>query len=84
VTILTGPASEPMDRLHDRWPLTVARANWARWLDPTQEDPERARRLLDHEPNWVARPVSAAVGSVRNNGPELIEPVEITDSPSLF
>jgi len=28
------------------------------------------------EPHLIPRPVGKAVGSVRNNGPQLIEPVE--------
>jgi putative SOS response-associated peptidase YedK len=74
-TILTAAAAEPMAWLHDRMPLTVPREGWEAWLDPAEQDPLRVRALLDFAPNWTAAPVSDQVGSVRNNGPELIETV---------
>lgn len=45
------------------------------------EDPAAARRLLDAmpEPHLRPRQVSKAVGNVRDNGPELIEPVQASD-----
>jgi putative SOS response-associated peptidase YedK len=50
-------------------PMTVARSDWARWLDPGAKvdvhhilAPATALRL-------DAYPVSTAVNSVRNNGP---------------
>jgi putative SOS response-associated peptidase YedK len=61
--------------LHDRMPLTVPRDAWTAWLDPRLEDPQQARDLLDFSPDWIATAVSDQVNSVRNNGPELIEPI---------
>lgn len=74
-SILTGPAAEPMAWLHDRMPLTVPRDAWSDWLDPDQNDAQRAHDLLDFSPDWFAAAVSDLVNSVRNNGPELIEPM---------
>ena len=58
----------------DRMPLSVPRTGWEAWLDPGMQNPDAARELLDFTPRWIAMPVSDAVNSVRNNGPELIEP----------
>ncbi|HEV2343792.1 MAG TPA: SOS response-associated peptidase [Actinocrinis sp.] len=74
-TILTTAAAESMTWLHDRMPLTVPSGGWDAWLDPALDDPQRARALLDFAPRWATVPVSEQVNSVRNNGPELIEPV---------
>jgi putative SOS response-associated peptidase YedK len=74
-TILTGAAADRMTWLHDRMPLTVPREAWTEWLNPELDDPQRARELLDFSPDWIAAAVSAQVNSVRNNGPELIEPI---------
>lgn len=80
-SILTAAAAGSMTWLHDRMPLTVPSAGWDAWLDPALDDPQRARALLDFAPRWIAAAVSDQVNSVRNNGPELIEPVE-TDPPN--
>jgi len=82
--VLTRPALGPLAAIHDRMPLTVARDLLEPWLDGDLRDAGRVRSLLDLEraPEWVAHPVGAAVGSVRNNGPRLIE--EITEPDTLF
>lgn len=74
-TVITTQASDEIGRIHDRMPMTVARSDWARWLDPGAKvdvhhilAPATALRL-------DAYPVSTAVNSVRNNGPELLAPV---------
>ena len=49
--------------------------------------PRDAQRLLAElpEPHLVPRQVSKAVGNVKNNGPELIEPVEpVVETQTLF
>ena len=74
-SILTGAATDRMAWLHDRMPLTVPRDAWTDWLDPQLEDPQQARELIDFSPDWIAAAVSDQVNSVRNNGPELIEPI---------
>lgn len=70
-TVVTRPASSRMAPIHDRMPLVLPRSAWDRWLDPAVRD---ASCLLgvDNAP-LTARPVGDAVGSVRNDGPELIE-----------
>jgi putative SOS response-associated peptidase YedK len=84
VSILTGPALGPLAEIHDRMPLAVSRELLEPWLDQDVRGPDQVRSLLDleHAPDWVARPVGAGVGNVRNNGPELIE--EITGPETLF
>lgn len=73
-SILTTASAGDLAAIHDRMPLSVPRAGWEAWLDPALQDPDAARSLLDFAPRWTAVPVSEAVNSVRNNGPELIEP----------
>jgi len=47
------------------------------WLDPALTDKSEIRSLLDAipDPVLVPREVGKAVGSVRNNSPELVEGV---------
>jgi putative SOS response-associated peptidase YedK len=58
-------------------PVLLAPADWATWLDPGA-DPERLKALLRPAPEGflAAHPVGPAVGSARNEGPGLLEPVD--------
>ena len=84
VSIFTGPAPDTgaLAEIHDRVPLSVAPDRFATWLDPDLRAPEQIRGLLDigAAPDWVAQPVGARVGNVRNDGPELIAPITAAGS----
>ncbi|MET0297002.1 MAG: SOS response-associated peptidase [Microbacterium sp.] len=79
-TILTRDSIGHLGSIHDRMPLFVDADHADAWLDPTTDNvrdvldaaidaaPRVAETLDDHV-------VSSAVGNVRNNSPELIEPV---------
>jgi putative SOS response-associated peptidase YedK len=79
-TVITTEASDDVGRIHDRMPMTIARANWQAGLDPTR-GPEDAVGLLVPAAAAAldAYPVSTLVNSVRNNGPELIAPLPAED-----
>lgn len=74
--VITTAAEPGLDRIHDRQPLVLERADWQRWLDPALTDPEGVGDLLAFEApgRFAAYPVSRAVSSNRSNGPALIEP----------
>ena len=73
---ITTEAADEVGRIHDRMPMTIARADWAAWLSP-DSPAETASSLLvpAAHTRLDAYPVSTAVNSVRNNGPELIAPL---------
>lgn len=75
-TIITRPASDALGHIHDRCPVIVPDGLRGAWLDCAADDAAVAERLLAEmpEPHLEPRRVSRAVGSVRNNGPQLIEP----------
>jgi putative SOS response-associated peptidase YedK len=75
-TVLTTDAADDTGAIHDRTPLLVPRERWTTWLDPEVEDP--GQDLLVPAVSGVldAWPVGAEVGNVRNDGPQLVEPVE--------
>ena len=79
-TIITQQASDALGVIHDRNPVLIPRQLRAAWLDCASDDVEVARRLLDDIPPARLTPyeVGPAVGNVRNNGPELIEPVRVS------
>ena len=80
-TVLTTEAEDSLGHIHDRMPLMVERDRWAQWLDPRVGG--ELSLLVPAAPGSLeAYPVSTAVGNVRNNGPELVEPLPLEDVPS--
>ncbi len=88
-TVLTTTAEDAVGMIHDRMPLFVERERWSDWLDPSLDGSTRdlTELLVPAAPGRLdAYPVSTAVNAVRNNGPELLEPIaaEEPDAGSLF
>jgi putative SOS response-associated peptidase YedK len=76
-TILTTRANDAIAPLHDRMPIALPPAAWSRWLDPESAATGELLALLDApdaEP-YETFPVRPLVNNVRNQGPELIEPL---------
>jgi putative SOS response-associated peptidase YedK len=74
-----GPQPDLVDQRDNgadprRLPVILPPAAWDAWLDPTNDDTEALAKLLVPAPAelLVARPVTTAVNSTRNDGPELI------------
>lgn len=74
--IVTRSAPDALGEIHDRTPVVVPRDMWDAWLDPRTTDPGSVEGLLRAlpDPALVPRKVSRAVGNVRNNSEDLIEP----------
>ena len=81
-TIITTSATDAVGRIHDRMPVVVAHADWEQWLDPTVVDRSVVEPLMQPAQSspLAAYPVSIRVNSVRNNGPELIEPLPLEEA----
>ena len=75
--IVTRAATDALGRIHDRMPVVVPPELWDAWLDPDLTDLDGVNRLLRAipDPQLVPRRVGSAVGSVRNDGPDLIAPL---------
>jgi putative SOS response-associated peptidase YedK len=80
-TVLTTQAEDAVGHIHDRMPMMVERDRWGAWLDPTVSSRDDLLSLLvPAAPGRLeAFPVSTDVNNVRNNGPELVEPVPPED-----
>lgn len=78
-SIITTSAADDLGMIHDRMPVQVLPEHWDDWLDPDLTDAGAALGLV-HVPQpgqMSARAVSRLVSSVRNDGPELVQPIEV-------
>ena len=77
--IITDASDEGMVDIHDRRPVVLGPEQAREWMEPDL-DPARAEELARHGGRPVADfewyPVGKAVGNVRNQGAELIAPVD--------
>jgi len=76
-TIVTTAAIGGMTALHERTPVILEQADWAAWLGEAAGDPAA---LLHPVPEGTLRwwPIGRAVNAVRNNAPEILQPLEAT------
>jgi len=78
-TVITIPSVGPLTEIHDRMPFVLPRERWDSWLDLSHPDPSG---LLEPPPLEVVevlelRPVGTEVGNVKNDGPELLDRVDL-------
>ncbi len=79
-TIITTEPNETMASVHDRMPVILPAAAWDRWLDPVALDGAEQDRLLRSAPDdlLVLDAVSTRVNNARNEGADLIDPIDAT------
>jgi putative SOS response-associated peptidase YedK len=85
-TLTTRPNAE-CATVHDRMPVILEPAAFARYLDPEPLSAAEQANLLAPaaDGTLTAWPVDPAVGNVRNNSPALLEPVRAKPAqPDLF
>ncbi|MEI7027486.1 SOS response-associated peptidase [Paenibacillus sp. y28] len=72
--IVTTTPNPLMAGIHDRMPVVLRQEDEPLWLDRSVQDTARLQKLLVPYPGGEMRayPVAAAVGNVRNDGPECI------------
>ena len=74
--IITAAANAEIAELHDRMPVILEPADWPVWLGEAEGDPGS---LLHPSPDGTLRtwPVDRRVNSPRNNGPELLDAIDL-------
>ncbi|PYI54316.1 SOS response-associated peptidase [Paenibacillus flagellatus] len=77
-TVVTTTPNRLVADIHDRMPVILRPEDESTWLDRDMRDTARLLDLLKPYPaeEMTAYPVAAAVGNVRNDGPDCIRPVE--------
>ncbi|MDX1689449.1 MAG: SOS response-associated peptidase [Acidimicrobiia bacterium] len=78
-TILTTEPNEVAGRIHDRMPVVLRPDDWDAWLDRDNGDTDSLRGMLGPAPDGAVgeHPVSSLVNSVKNNVPELLQPIDV-------
>jgi putative SOS response-associated peptidase YedK len=78
VTVLTCPPNDAMAEIHNRMPVILAESDWPKWLGEESATHEELLAPLRPCPDdWLKIwRVDNKVGNVKNNGPELILPLE--------
>lgn len=76
-TIITTDANDFMTAIHNRMPVILPKADYAKWLDPNEVDGKLLQPLLKpfDSRKMTAYEVSRAVNTPSINEPELIQPV---------
>ena len=73
--IITTDANELVAEIHDRMPLILAPADYARWLSD-EPDPRDLMRPYPAEPMRMW-PISIRVNKPENDDPSIVEPIEL-------
>ncbi|TPW32015.1 SOS response-associated peptidase [Pararhizobium mangrovi] len=81
VAIVTTAANRSFAAIHDRMPVTVARRDFARWLDCRQYAPNDVADLMRPAADeaFEAIPVSSRVNAAANIDPDIQKPVDVTE-----
>jgi putative SOS response-associated peptidase YedK len=74
-SVVTLPAEGALSQVHDRMPLVLEPSRWPAWLTSSQPTGLLAPAAADYLEGIELRPVSPAVGDVRNDGPDLVRAV---------
>lgn len=76
--VVTTSPNPLIERLHDRMPVILDDEAGSLWMDPATTEPDSVMPLIGSYPEEEMEmfPVSQSVGNWRNDGPELIEPIE--------
>jgi putative SOS response-associated peptidase YedK len=75
-TIVTGEPGKVSGDIHDRQPVILPPDLWQLWLSGSPDDARAVLAAIPDAP-LAYHPVPKAVGSPRNNSPELVEPIAL-------
>ncbi|MCE9575019.1 MAG: SOS response-associated peptidase [Deltaproteobacteria bacterium] len=81
--IVTTKPNALVAPIHDRMPVVLPPSAFARWLDPTQQDPARLRDVWEpiDVADWIATEVSPLVNKVAHDEPACIAPAVVAPQP---
>ncbi len=76
-TLITTEANGVVGQIHDRMPVILMPDDYARWLDPAEQQADRLKELLRPlaDDLMVSHAVSKLVNNPRNERPDCVQPV---------
>jgi len=76
-TIITTQANDLAATIHNRMPVILPPDCWAQWLGEIDATPDQLKAMLRPYPaeRMAMWPVDRRVGNVRNDSPDLFEPI---------
>lgn len=75
-TLITTSPNELVAQVHDRMPAILERKDWDAWLDPETLIADAMAMLKPYPASAMeSHPVRPLVNSVKNDGPQLVEPI---------
>jgi putative SOS response-associated peptidase YedK len=86
-SIITREAVGELATIHSRMPVFMPHDRWQEWLDPNNREIAHLQSLManpDPAAGLITRPVSPRVNLVANNGPSIIEEIELGEPETLF
>jgi putative SOS response-associated peptidase YedK len=77
-TVIVTSANAKLAGIHDRMPCIIPHDEYGLWLDPEFQGRDKLLSLLQPSPDamFESYAVSPAVGNVKNQGAELLEPID--------
>ena len=87
VAIITCDSVGRLDAVHSRMPVILPSNRWESWMDPSTTDTDDVRTLMGYSDlcdGLSVYAVSNSVNSVAHDGPQLIEPITLGESQTLF
>lgn len=87
VAIITCDSVGRLAEIHSRMPVILHKNRWESWMDPSNQDADDLRKLMEYSDLYdglSVYAVSNSVNSVSNNGPELIKPISLGEPQTLF
>ena len=82
VVALTTDANDMVSKVHHRMPVLLDPSGVSLWLDPNNGDPLAYIQAVDNEALVVCA-VSTKVNNSRNNGSELIDPIDLMQAQQV-
>ncbi len=85
-TIITTAANQLLEPFHNRMPVILKDEHCRRWVGPGELPRDNIAEILAPYPadEMTAVPVSSSVNSVKNQGPELMQPATIAEAKPPF
>lgn len=85
-TVITTTAEDSVGHIHDRMPMLIEPAGYSAWLraEPLESSDVEGLLVPAAPGRLEAFPVSTEVNNVRNNGPQLTEPLAPEGEPAAL